>query len=336
MTAGVRWGVVGCGWVTREHAVPALRSLPGASLTAVCDRDRGRAAALAGPARVATDVDELLAPGDVDAVYVATPHDDHAATVTAVAAHGVAVLCEKPMATSHTDARAVVTACRGRLAGTAFDQRFHPAHRRIAEIVAEGGLGTVTAVRIVYGCWLPPEWSPPGAAPGEVNWRADPVRAGGGASADLAPHGVDLVGVLLDDDLVALEIMRQHRVHPYPVDDGSVLVGRTGGGVLFSGHVSFNTGDALPRRSLHVVGTAAQLVAEDTMGQTAGGTLTRIDARTGARSGVDFDTATDPFTAQLAAYTAAVAGTTPWPFPLDRDLRLHRLLDDAMTRSADR
>jgi 1,5-anhydro-D-fructose reductase (1,5-anhydro-D-mannitol-forming) len=356
----VGWGIVGCGWVARDHLLPGLRSTPGARLVGACDRDAAAARRLAaGDGAVATaDLATLLDAPGLDAVYVATPNDAHRPVVAAVAARGVPVLCEKPLAADVTDADAIVDACAGGLAGTAFDQRFHPAHRRIAEIVAAGGLGTVTAVRIVYACWLPPDWSPYGPPPEQLgsvttrtghptseavadlprhdNWRVDPARAGGGALVDLAPHGVDLVGTLLGgDDLDTLDVVLQRRVHAYPVDDGAVLAGRTAGGVVFSGHVAFNTPDALPRRRLEVVGTRAQLVAEDTMGQTAGGRLTLTDA-TGVAADVGFDTTTSPFAGQLAAFSAAVAGTAGWPWPLERDLRLHRLLHDAIARASER
>jgi predicted dehydrogenase len=260
-------------------------------------------------------------------VYDATPNAAHRPVVAAVAARGVPVLCEKPLAADVDDAAAMVAACAGGLAGAAFDQRFHPAHRRISEMVAAGELGTVTAVRIVYGCWLPPNWSPDGGP--HDNWRVDPSRAGGGALVDLAPHGIDLVGVLLADDVEQLTVLTQRRVHDYPVEDGAALAGRTTGGVLFSAHVSFNTADVLPRRRLEVVGTRAQLVAENTMGQTPGGTLTRIDVASGAATDVPFDVVTSPFAAQLGAFSAAVLGAADWPWPLERDLRLHELLHTA-------
>jgi predicted dehydrogenase len=330
----VGWGIVGCGWVARDHLLPGLRATAGARVVAACDRDPAAAARLvAGDEDVLTtaDLDTLLSTPSLDAVYVATPNVAHLPVVRAVAARGVPVLCEKPLAADVEDAAAIVHACAGTLAATAFDQRFHPAHRRIAEIVAAGELGTVTAVRIVYACWLPPDWSPDGAP--HDNWRVDPARAGGGALVDLAPHGIDLVGALLGgDDLDALQVLLQRRVHAYPVDDGAVLAGRTASGALFSGHVAFNTPDVLPRRRLEVVGTRAQLVAEDTMGQTAGGRLTLIDD-TNAAIDVPFDTATSPFAAQLAAFSAAVAGTADWPWPLKRDLRLHGLLHTAIERS---
>lgn len=376
--AEVGWGIVGCGWVARDHLLPGLVATPGARLVGACDRDAVAAARLAarhrdaghGDVLATADLDALLSRPGVDAVYVATPNSAHRPVVAAAAARGVPVLCEKPLAADVADAEAIVAACTGLLAGTAFDQRFHPAHRRIAELVAAGELGTVTAVRIVYACWLPPDWSPYSSLPEQLgsvtprsghptpaavtdlprhdNWRVDPARAGGGALVDLAPHGIDLVGALLGgDDLERLDVVLQRRVHAYPVDDGAVLAGRTAAGVVFSGHVAFNTPDALPRRRLEVVGTRAQLVAENTMGQTAGGRLTLTDA-TGAVADVPFDTATSPFAGQLAAFSAAVAGSAgpagsagaagpagpaAWPWPLGRDLRLHRLLHEAIERS---
>lgn len=328
---GVGWGLVGCGWVARDHVLPGLLAVPGAHLVAVHDRDPQAAARLVGAPLVSADLDALLRAGP-DAVYVATPNHTHAGVVAAVAAAGVPVLCEKPLAADVAGARELVRAVGDGVAGIAFDQRFHPAHRQIAELVGAGELGTVTAVRITYGCWLPPGWSPDGRA--HDNWRVDPTRAGGGAVVDLAPHGIDLLGVLLGgDDLVRLDVTVQRRVHDYPVDDGGVLAGRTAGGVLYGAHVSFNTADALPRRRLAVVGTRAQIIAVDTMGQTPGGTLTRLDARTGAALDIPFDTITSPFTAQLAAFSAAVTGAAEWAYPVHRDLVLHELLHAALERS---
>jgi 1,5-anhydro-D-fructose reductase (1,5-anhydro-D-mannitol-forming) len=250
--------------------------------------------------------------------------------VEAAAAAGVAVLCEKPLAADVADAEAAVAAAdrAGVLLGTAYDQRWHPAHVRLRELVPE--LGTVTAVRVVYCCWLPADWSPDGGP--HDNWRVDRSRAGGGAAIDLAPHGLDLAGVLLGEDVVELTALLQTRVQDYPVDDGALLAGRTAGGVLVDLHVSYNCPDALPRRRLEVVGTRGMAVAVDTMGQTAGGTLTLYRPEP-----VDVPFAgTDPFAAQFAGFGAAVTGAAPWPYPADRDLALHRLLVQALDAATDR
>ena len=326
MTVG--WGVAGCGWVARDHALPALLATAGARVVALHDRDPAALARVDADAAATADLDAFLATPGLDAVYVAVPNAAHRAVVEAAAAAGKAVLCEKPLAADVADAEALVAAAgrAGVLLGTAFDQRWHPAHVRLRELLPE--LGTVTAVRVVYCCWLPADWTPDGHP--HDNWRVDPVRAGGGAAIDLAPHGLDLAGVLLGEDVVELTATLQTRVHGYGVDDGALLAGRTAGGVLVDLHVAYNTPDALPRRRLEVVGTRGLAVAVDTMGQTAGGTLTLhrpdpVDVPFGDQA---------PFAAQFAAFTAAVAGTAAWPYPPTRDLALHRLLVDALHRAS--
>ena len=317
----VGWGVAGCGWVARDHALPGLHGVPGARVVALHDLSLDAMARTGVDAPHHTDVAAFLATPGLQAVYVATPNAQHRPLVEAAAAAGLAVLCEKPMAADVADADAMVAACAGTLLGTAYDQRWHPAHLRLRALLPE--LGTVTAVRVVYCCWLPADWSPDRRP--HDNWRADRERAGGGAAIDLAPHGLDLVGMLLGEDVTELHAMTQSRVQAYAVDDGALLHGRTDSGVLVDLHVAYNTPDALPRRRLEVVGTHAMAVAVDTMGQSSGGTLT-----VHAPHPVDVPFDDDPFRAQFEAFTDAVLGRAPWPFPADRDLRLHRLLLDAL------
>ena len=336
MSAVTGWGVVGLGWVARDHVLPAVAADPHAHVVAVCDRDPEALAAVDDGVVTTTDLAELLALDGLDAVYVATPNHAHLPVVRAVAAAGVPVLCEKPMAHTVDDAAAMVAAVGDGLAGTAFDQRFHPAHQRAADLVAEGRLGTVTAVRIVYGCWLPPDWLPPHTPSDGSNWRVDTALAGGGAAIDLAPHGIDLVGMLLGEDLTSLTAVTRRRVHPYTdpaADDSAALVGATASGTVVTAHVSFCLPDALRRRRLEVVGTRGQLVAENTLGQVAGGSLTFVDAATGAAEAVAFDP-DGPFDRQVAAFGAAVRGERDWPFPLARDLALHELLLHTLEKEA--
>ena len=324
--SGVGWGVAGCGWVARDHALPALLAVPGARVAALHDLDPAAMDRMPVDAPRCADLAQFLATPGLDAVYVAVPNAGHRPLVEAAAAAGKAVLCEKPLAADAGDAQALVDACAdaGVLLGTAYDQRWHPAHVRLRELVPE--LGTVTAVRIVYCCWLPGDWTPDGRP--HDNWRVDPARAGGGAAIDLAPHGLDLAGTLLGEDVTSLSALLQTRVHDYGVDDGALLTGSTDGGVLVGLHVAFNTPDALPRRRLEVVGTRGMAVAVDTMGQTAGGSLTlyRPDP-----VDVPFPADTTPFQAQFAAFTEAVAGRARWPYDPARDLALHRLLLTALT-----
>jgi predicted dehydrogenase len=337
----IGWGVVGCGWVARAYVAPALARLRRGRLVAACDRDPAALATVQlntvqqttgqpndeNPART-QDLAEMLAREDVDAVYVATPNDSHAAIVEQIAEAGKAVLCEKPMARTYAEAERMVAACEraGVRYATAFDQRFHPAHQRLQRLVAEGELGTVTAVRIHYACWTGPDWQPDEHP--HDNWRADPDRAGGGALMDLAPHGLDLTQVLLGQKIERVAAFKQRLVHDYAVDDGAVLIGQTEGGVLLSHTVAYNCPETFPRRTLEVIGTRARALALNTMGQTPGGTLTLTDER-GEERAVSFDAHASPFQRQVDAFTDALALGQPFPFTPQHDLHTMRLVHEA-------
>ena len=320
----VNWGIAGTGWVARDYVAPAIVASANGRLVALHDRDPAALAAMPDGPRRCLDLAAFLATPGLEAVYVATPNHAHRPLVEAAAARGLAVLCEKPMAASVADAEAMVLACRraGVRYATAFDQRFHPAHREVERMVAAGVLGTVFAVRILYACWLPPDWS-------ADNWRIDRNRAGGGALIDLAPHGLDLASMLLADTVVDVVAIGQQRVHSYAdaaVEDGAAIVARTASGVLVQAHVAYNCPDALPRRRLEVVGTLGQLVATDTMGQVAGGSLVFTDASTGGARAVDVGGADrSPFLNQVEAFADHVRGAA-FPSSPEADLHLMRLV----------
>ena len=328
----VRWGIAGCGWVARDYVGPAIQASANGRIAALFDPDpvsRSRAEQAFGSPATESLRDFLATPG-LGAVYVAAPNFAHRALVEAAAAAGLPVLCEKPMATTLDDARAMVAACgrAGVRYATAFDQRFHAAHQALAALIADGRLGTVTAVRIVYACWLPADWA------GD-NWRIDPRRAGGGALMDLAPHGLDLSAYLLGEPLVDVAAMGQARVHRYNVEDGALLMARSRSGIMVQMHVAYNCPETLPRRRLEVVGTAGQAIAIDTMGQTPGGTLHVIDAATGVPTPVDVPGADrSPFLNQVEAFAAAVADGAAFPFTPDHDLAIMELILKAQAMAA--
>lgn len=322
------WGIAGCGWVARDYVGPAIESSANGRLVAVFDPHEGAraAASLRFGVPSMADLQAFCRTPGLDAVYVAAPNHAHRALVEAAAAAGKPVLCEKPMATNLADAEAMVAACAraGVRYATAFDQRFHAAHQALAGLVRSGRLGTVTAIRIVYACWLGTEWA--GDALGGENWRIDPRRAGGGALFDLAPHGLDLSAMLLGEPLIDVAAMGQSAVHRYAVEDGALLMARSRSGVLVQMHVAYNCPETLPRRRLEVQGTGGLAVATDTMGQVAGGTLELIDSATGAIEAVPVPGAErSPFLNQAEAFAAWIRGG-PWPFTPEHDLATMRLL----------
>jgi predicted dehydrogenase len=134
--------------------------------------------------------------------------------------------------------------------------------------------------------------------------------------------------MLVGEPLKRLHITLQRRLHDYPVDDGGMLTGRFSGGALLQSHVAYNCPEVLPRRRLEIVGAKGMIVALDTMGQSAGGTVTLTCGKSGIERPLDFDADLSPFTAQAKAFAAAVRGQ-PHDFSGERDLALMRLFNTA-------
>ena len=323
------WGIVGCGWLARDYAAPAIRASRNGRLVAAFDPRAHAAEALAAD-RPHTSLEGLLADDAVGAVYVCTPNHLHAKQACAAAEAGKPVLCEKPTARTAAEAEGMVTTMerRGVPIATAYDQRYHPAHLELKQRIDAGVLGTLTCVRIHYACWTGRDWTAPGDAAHD-NWRVDPARAGGGAMIDLAPHGLDLFQTLAGEPIEDVACFLQRRVHTdTPVDDGAVLSARTASGVLLSHTVAYNRPEAFPRRTLEVYGTDGMARLENTMGQDPGGTMTITRAADGSSQTITFPPdGRSPFLNLVEAFADAVTGGPPWPFDLRADLHTMRLLD---------
>ena len=66
------WAVVGCGWVARDYVIPAIHAAANGRVVALCDRDPSRLGSLG-----TSDLSAVLRNPEVEAVYVATPNDQH-------------------------------------------------------------------------------------------------------------------------------------------------------------------------------------------------------------------------------------------------------------------
>jgi predicted dehydrogenase len=192
----LRWGLIGCGDIARKRVAPALRDGAGGELVAVSRARAELAEGFArefGARRFHAHWAELVRDPEIDAVYVATPVDLHARQTVAAAEAGRHVLCEKPMALSSAECRAMIDACRanGVRLGVAYYRRFYPVLRRIKELLASGEIGRVALASIQACEWhVIPEGSPRA-------WFLSRDRAGGGPLMDFGCHRIEVLLNLL-------------------------------------------------------------------------------------------------------------------------------------------
>lgn len=132
----MRVAVIGVGHLGRHHA-RILAALDGVELVAVVDTLAGRAAEIGGPTgtRALLDYREIL--GEVDAVTVAVPTEQHCAVALPFLERGAAVLVEKPMARSLAEADAMIAAAAGSGATLAVGhtERYNPAVTAVMPLV---------------------------------------------------------------------------------------------------------------------------------------------------------------------------------------------------------
>ena len=147
----IRFGILGAGNIAHRFAA-SLAKVEGAELVAASRRTVEKAAAFlaevpcACGARAYGDHEALLADPEVDAIYLALPHDLHHAWALRALDAGKAVLCEKPAMLSEAEAAEVTAAARerGLLFMEAMKTRFVPLHPHVMDAV--GALGPVARV----------------------------------------------------------------------------------------------------------------------------------------------------------------------------------------------
>jgi UDP-N-acetyl-2-amino-2-deoxyglucuronate dehydrogenase len=188
----MRYGIIGCGRIHKNHAQAAL-ALDNVELVGVADVNQGvveQAAAEWGVPGY-TDYHDMIAAG-VDAVGVCLPHHLHASVCIDLANAGVHVLCEKPLATSIEECDEIIQACDRadvRL-GVVFQHRYNENAQQLRQILDSGRLGQPILGNAVFQYHKNPGDSAYFEGSG---WRGTWEREGGGVLNTHAVHALDLL-----------------------------------------------------------------------------------------------------------------------------------------------
>ncbi|MEV7326624.1 Gfo/Idh/MocA family oxidoreductase [Micromonospora sp. NPDC093244] len=270
----LRIGMVGYAFMGAAHSqawrtVNRVFDLPArARMALICGRDTGKVADAAdrlGWDAYTTDWRDLINRDDIDVVDVCTPGDSHAEIALAALAAGKHVLCEKPLANSVAEARAMTAAAEtARAAGVrsmcGFNYRRVPAVTMMRQLVADGRLGVIRHVRATYlQDWIVDPQFP-------LVWRLQKDRAGSGALGDIGAHIIDLTQFVTGQRITGVSAVTETFVKerplpaessglaatvdggsaptgPVTVDDAAVFVARLDGGALATYEASrFATG----------------------------------------------------------------------------------------------
>ena len=146
----IKFALVGCGRIAQRHAEHITRN---GQLVAVCDVVKEKADALAGKycTKAWYDLDDLLKnEKDIDVIAVCTPNGLHAVHSISILQSGRHVLCEKPMAITVADCKAMIQAAEetGKNIFVVKQNRFNPPVKAVKKLLDEGKLGKLYSIQL--------------------------------------------------------------------------------------------------------------------------------------------------------------------------------------------
>ena len=197
MATRLNWGIIATGGIARAFA-GGVAHAESSEVIAVASRAQASADQFARDFKIPRaypSYEALLADPSVQAVYIATPHPQHAEWIIKSARAGKHVLCEKPLTLTRAEAVQAAEACRANdvLLMEAFMYRCHPQTAKVVELIRSGILGRVGLVQAAFGFANPYD-------PTNRFWNR---ALGGGGILDVGCYPVSLARLVAGADLGA-------------------------------------------------------------------------------------------------------------------------------------
>lgn len=220
-------GLIGAGFMGKAHslayaAMPMFFWPPPAMpiryvIADVTDKAAAEAAHRFGFQSSVGDWRRVIEDKSVDVVDIAVPNDMHPEIAIAAAEAGKHIICEKPLARTGTEARAMRDAVvkAGVIHMVAFNYRRTPAVAMAKKLIGEGSIGQIRNFR---GTYLQ-DWSADPDSP--LSWRFQKNVAGSGALGDIATHALDFARYLAGE-IVAVNAVMETYIRERPLQQGGV------------------------------------------------------------------------------------------------------------------
>jgi len=263
-SGGVGFAVVGLGKLAQGQIIPGFANCRNARLAALVSGHPEKANRIAAEHRLPSSAvynydnfDRIAADPEIDVVYIVLPNFLHAEYTIRALKAGKHVLCEKPMATTVSDAEAMIAAAKvaNRKLMIAYRCHYEPLNLEAMRRVRSGSLGKPRLV--ITKMVRQSDLSDPSDA-----WRLDMHQSGGGALADMGIYGVSGARYLLDEEPVEVRATaRTNRNDPRfkTVEDLIAWEFRFASGAIAQGSTSFDAADEM---AFEVIGQHKRLVAD--------------------------------------------------------------------------
>jgi predicted dehydrogenase/aryl-alcohol dehydrogenase-like predicted oxidoreductase len=155
MAIHLNWGVIATGSIAKKFAQGVAHSKTG-KIIAVGSRSQEKADAFAkefGIHRAYSSYDQVFADPEVEAVYIATPHPQHAHWAIRAAQAGKHILCEKPVGLNAAEAMAIIEAAEVHdvFLMEAYMYRCHPQTAKLVELIRQKAIGELKMIQAAFG-----------------------------------------------------------------------------------------------------------------------------------------------------------------------------------------
>jgi len=207
----IKVGIAGVGFIGPAH-LEALRRIPNIEVVSIQNRglEKVKEKALAlGIERYYDNYDEFITKDELDCVHICTPNALHYEMVKKAFAQGIHVVCEKPLATTVTEAKDLLKIANEKelVHAVHFNIRYYPMVRQMKMMREKGELGTIYSIIGSYlQDWLFYET--------DYNWRLESAQSGASrAVADIGSHLIDLLEYISGLRIVAV-LADFNTIHP--------------------------------------------------------------------------------------------------------------------------
>ncbi len=313
----VGWAVLGLGGYAQGQMLPAFARCKRSRLLGLISGSPEKAAEVGtrygiDPKAIYTyeTMERIKDDPRIQVVYVVTPPGTHRRFVEAMAAAGKHVFCEKPMAPTEADCRAMIDACRkaGRKLGIGYRSRYEPNNVAAIRAIREGKLGALRSLTSDHGFNI-----------GTGLWRTQRKLSGGGSMMDIGIYSLNALRYLSGEEPTEVSA---HISNPKgdprfkEVEDTVHFTLRFPSGLLGTGTSGYSWRSGENR--YEVLGDRDKIVANPATpysGHRFSGPVT-IDPN-----------APDQFAGELDAFSEAVSGGRPFLAPGEEGLRDIRIIE---------
>jgi predicted dehydrogenase len=245
-----------------------------------------------------SDYEAMLKDPSIDAVVLATPHQQHADQIIAAAAAGKHIFVEKPFTLTKASAEASVAAAEkaGRVLALGHNRRFLPSVLELKSRIESGALGTILHIETNFS-------GSSGLRFPVGNWRTSREESPAGGMGAMGIHMIDMM-INLMGPMTEVRTISLRRAIPHDIDDTTSMLFRFKEGM--TGYLA-TLAATTPTQRIEVFGTKCALEIR----QERHFTFRPIDGDPEVKTYPAFDKER----AELEAFADAIEGKAPYPLP---------------------